>query len=162
MTNKSEMAIEETKKKIHFRPWVNEKGRPVDTDPPPTVNISRKYGTITFSKAAVRQTNMDGKFVKLFYEPTKRIIGWQTREKVEQQEMKTWKLCKPTASGTWVLGVKKLLDEFNGGMKAESYPGLEVQKYREMGPLDQYSNQTFFFIEVKEPELSAKETAHED
>ncbi len=148
------MAIEETKKKIHFRPWVNEKGRPVDVTPPPTVNVSKKYGTITFSKGAVRETNMTGKFVKLFYEPTKKIIGWQTREKIEQHEMKTWKLCTPTKSGTWVLGIKKLLDEFNDSLTSETYVGLKVQKYREMGPLDQYSNQTFYFIEVKEPELS--------
>lgn len=144
------MAIEETKKKIHFRPWTNQKGRPVDNDPPPTVNVSKKYGTLTFSKGCVRDTNMGGKFVKLFYEPTKKIIGWQTRDKVEQQEMKTWKLCTPSKSGTWTLGIKKLLDEFNGSLKSESYAGLEVQKYREIGQLEEYSNQVFYFVEIKE------------
>lgn len=147
------MAIEETKRKIHFRPFVQTKGRPVDTEPPPTVNVSKKFGTITFSKGAVKQTNMADKFVKLFYEPTKKVIGWQVGEKgMGLEEVKSWKLCTPNPkTGTWSLGAKKLLSEFSGLTK-DSYLNLPVQKYREMGALDQYSGQTFYFVEVKEPD----------
>ena len=147
------MAIKETTRKIHFRPYISGKGRPTDVDPAPTANVSRKHGTITISKGAVLQMNMGGKFVKIFYEPTKKIIGWQIREGgMELEEAKSWKLCTPNPkTGVVVLSIRKLLAEFKG-LSEDSYPGLPVQRYREMGQLDQYSGQVFYYVEVKKDE----------
>lgn len=142
------------KRRYTIRPYVTVKGKPRDTRTAPTVTVSKKYGTIVFSKGCIDQLGMAGKFVKLFYEPTKRVIGWQVRDRIDQNEMKLWKLCKPAKAGTWVMGVKRMLDEFNGALRQQSYPGLEVQRYREMGPLDEYSGQTFFFVEVKAVETN--------
>lgn len=150
------MAIEETRKKIHFSPYTTVKGRKEDNSTAPTAAVSVKYGTITFSKGLVRETSMEGKFVRLYYEPTKKIVGWQLREKIAQEEMKVWKLCKPGQSGTWSLGIGKMLNEFNGRLKSESYLSLPVQKYREMDKLDSHANEIFYFVELVEPDKNSK------
>lgn len=142
--------IEETKKKIHFRAFKQTKGRSKDTNPAPTVIVSKKFGTITFSKGCIREAGMEGKFVRIYYEPTRKIIGWQVREKVEQEEMKIWKLCRPNKVGIWTMGIKKLLLEFNGSLTQDSYTGLPVQKYRDMTPFGEYKDQVFYFVDLGE------------
>lgn len=146
------MAIKETIRKIHFRSYSAVKGKPVDNDPAPTVIVSRKYNTLTFSKGCITATQMSGKFVKLFYEPTKKIIGWQAREGTfNQEELKQWRLCKPAKNGIWVMGVKGILDQF-AGLNKDSYHGLEVKRYREMGKLEAFSGETFHYVEVRDKE----------
>lgn len=131
-------------------PYQTTKGRAEDTSAPPTVVVNKKFGRLVFSRAAIREIGMVGKFVKLYYEPTRKIIGWRIRDKVEQTEMKAWKLCKPNkTTGTWTMGIKKMLDEFNGSLTRESYPALPVQKYREMDKLHEHTGEIFYFVEVK-------------
>lgn len=142
------MAIEETKKKIHFVPYTTVKGRTKDVSPPPTASVSVKYGTIQFSAGLIREAAMEGKFVRLYYEPTKKVIGWQVREKIDQTEMKVWKLCRPSKNGTWILGVGKLLGELKGKLHKDSYLSMPVKKYREMERLDEHANEIFYFVEL--------------
>jgi len=150
------MAIEETKKKIHFTPYAAVKGRSKDTSPAPTASVSKKYGTIQFSKGLITETGMDGKFVRLYYEPTKKIIGWRLREKIDQTEMKVWKLCRPSKNGTWVLGIGKMLGEFSGRLKQDAYLSMPVQKYREVEKFDPHTGEVFYFVELMEPVEDAK------
>lgn len=142
------MAIAETKKKIHFQPYVATKGRIKDTDPAPTATVSRKYNRITFTRALIQETGMAGKFVRLYSEPGKKIVGWQLREEVEQGEMKSWKLCRVTPSGNWGMNIKKMLDGFLG-LTREKYV-LPVQKYREMDALDPHHGEVFYFVALAE------------
>jgi hypothetical protein len=141
------MAIEETKKKIHFLPYVATKGRVKDTAPAPAASVSRKYNRITFSRALIQETGMAGKFVRLYFEPNKKVIGWQLRETVAQNEMKSWKLCRVTPSGNWGLNIKKMLSMFVG-LNQEKYSELPVQKYRETSALDEHHGEVFYFVQL--------------
>lgn len=142
--------IEETKRKIHFIPFKAEKGRKPDVSKPPVVSVSTKYNRLTFGKKTIKTLGMGGKFIKLYYEPTKKIIGWRITDKLEQAEMKSWKLCQPKESvGVWYMAISGILDEMR--LKPDfTYSDLPIQKYREMENLDPNSGQIFYFVEVKE------------
>lgn len=144
----NKMAIKETTKKIHFMPYVAKKGREKDTDPAPTVTVNRKYNYILFSKSAIKEMGLDGKFLHFYFEPIKKIIGWQVRETIQQSDMKAWRLVKAPKAGNWKTTIKKMLDEFNGRLTKVSYEALPVQRYREINPLSEYKNQVFYFIEL--------------
>lgn len=148
------MAIPETRKKIAFTPWTTTKGAPkASHETVPTASVYKKFGTLQFSKTLISETGMAGKFIRLYFEPTRKIIGWQLRTKVEQEEMKVWKLVRPTKSGTWSLGIRKMLNEIR--LSKDSYPKLPVQKYREMSLLEHHHNEVFYFIELVEEAESA-------
>lgn len=157
------MAIKETSKKIHFIPYNPTKGKDVDMTPAPVVTVSRKYMNISFTKGAVLEMGMSGKFIKLYYEPIKKVIGWQLRDHVEQREMKMWKLVKPTASfGNWKCNIKKMLDQFGGRLTKETYKNVPIQKYREASSLSEYNGQTFYFVElIDNPEELKKGVGNE-
>lgn len=154
--------IEETKRKIHFIPYTGGRGKEKDTSPAPTITLSRKYNSLSFSRAAILEMGMDNKFVRFYFEPIKKIIGWQIKPGVTQQDMKQWKIVKQKPNGGWQTNVKKLLDQFEGRLTKEVYKGLTVQKYREIGALSEYKNETFFFVElVDNPEELKKGLGNE-
>lgn len=145
--------IRETKAKIHFTPYIIKKGRAEKdvTEKSPVASVSVKYGRLNFTSHAIKEIGMAGKWVKLYYEPHRKIIGWRVKDKVENGELKTWKLCQPDKNnGTWGMSITKMLTEFKG-LTQESYLNLEIQKYKDIGGghLNQYAGETFFFIEVK-------------
>jgi len=143
--------IKETRQRIHFTPYRQVRGKKIDKNPAPTVAVSMKWGRITFGKTVIRETGMSGKFVRMYYEPHKKIIGWQIREQVEQHEMKTWKLCTPNKdTGIWYVAITKMLSEMKGLKTKHTYRDLEVQKYRDMDKLSEHANEVFYFVEVKE------------
>lgn len=147
------MAIKETTKKIHFIPYTAGRGREKDESPAPTITVNRKYQTISFTAEAVREMSMDGKFIRFFFEPIKKVIGWQLRDMVQQNEMKTWKLVKAKKGGSYQTFIGKMLKQFDNRLKKESYKNVAIQKYREINSLSEYKNQVFFFIElVDDPE----------
>jgi hypothetical protein len=143
------MAIKETRIKLHFEPYKASKGRIADTEPAPTVAVSRKYNYIAFSRSCVIETEMEGRFVKLYLVPSKKVIGWQTREKLDHSEMKDWKLCKVNKQGQFRLNIKKLLDAMEGTPLKETYKRLPVQKYREVSMLSEHKDEVFYFVELK-------------
>lgn len=144
--------IEETKKKIHFMPYSVKKGRVKDTNKPPTASVAMKYSRLTWGKKAIRDMGMGGKFVRLYFEPNRKIIGWRITDKLSEAELKSkvWRLCNPAPStGVWHWSIKGMLDQMK--LKEDhTYKDLEIKRYREMGIADQYSGEVFYFIEVKE------------
>lgn len=147
------MAIKETSKKIHFIPFTGGRGREVDDSPAPTITINRKNFTVLFSTGAVREMGLDGKFIRFYFEPIKKVIGWQVRDIVKQNEMKVWKLVKASKVGGWQCSIGKLLKQFDGRLKKELYKGVPIQKYREANSLSEYNGQVFYFVElVDDPE----------
>lgn len=140
--------IKETTKKIHFTPYTIAKGRSVDTDPAPVATVNKKFGYLSFGGKAITEMDMDGKFIKFYFEPVKRIIGWQLRTEVKHEDMKSWKLIKQLPNKTWKVSVRKLLEQFNGRLTRESYSNTPVQKYREINPLSEYKNEVFYFVEL--------------
>lgn len=144
--------IKETTKKIHFIPYTATKGRDADVNPAPVVALNRNSGLLWFGEAALREMGMRDKFVRFFYEPTKKVIGWQIKEVVHQADMKTWRLVKPyvnkkSGASYWTASLKKLVVQIPSLTK-KSYTGLPVQKYREINPLSEHRNQVFFFVEL--------------
>lgn len=145
--------ITETTKKILWVPYVVTKGRTVDTNPAPVATINRKFGYLSFGGKAIEEMGMNGKFIKFYFEPTKKVIGWQLRTEIKQEEMKNWKLVKQLPNKTWKVTITKLLAQFNGRLTKGSYTHLPVQKYREINPLSEYRNEVFYFVElVEDPE----------
>lgn len=147
--------IQEVRKSIHFIPYVAKGGRTKDDNPAPTVTLDKKRGRITFGFKALEQLGMINKFVAFYYEPTRKIIGWKVKDKLEEGQKvgkySKWKLVKPFGKGKgfWVGGVKGIIKELNGGLKQDVYKNVEVKKYIETASvLDK--GQIFFFIELKD------------
>lgn len=141
--------IKETTKKIYFISFDGKKGRGAKdpTELAPTVGVSTKHKKIVFGKVALREMGMAHKWVRFYIDPSKNIIGWRIRDKVEQSEMKVWKLCKPHAStGVWSMSIVKLLNEF-GTLKQEKY-SPEIQKYRDVGAMG--TGDVYYFIQLKD------------
>lgn len=146
------MSIQETQRKIHFVPFDGRRGRPKDDSPSPTLSINRKYGMVTFSKAIINELGLEGKFVHLYYEPTRKIIGFQVKTSVNQSLMKQWKMVKknPT-TGVWKATITKILGEFRG-LTRESYLDLPVKKYVEKDDLLN-RGEVFYYVQlVEDPE----------
>lgn len=148
--------IKETTKKLHLIPYTRAKGKAVDTSDAPTINLNRKSGVMWFGQSALNEMGMTDKFVRFYFEPVKKIIGWQIQEQVNQSEMKMWKLCTPYKSKSgnphWTASLKKMLAQMPS-VKKDKYHAVPIQKYREINPLSEYKNQVFYFVElVDEPE----------
>lgn len=141
--------IKETTKKIHFVPYSATRGREADTSPTPTVTVNRKYGYLTMGRKAVHEMAAEGMFIKFYFEPIKKIIGWQLRKQISQNEMKSWNLVKGNPkSGAYKASIVKLLAQFNGRLTQEAYQDLPIQKYREINPLSEYKDEVFYFVEL--------------
>lgn len=141
--------IKETTKKINFYSATLATGKKQE-EKAPTVNVSVKFGRITFPTKLMDEIGMEGKFVKMYYEPQRRIIGWRLRDTVSQPEMKEWRLCtKHKATKNFGMPITALLKEFKGGFKKSSYI-VPVQKYREMSKTSEHHGQIFYFAEVKD------------
>lgn len=143
--------IKEITRKINFHPYTVSKGKKIDTNPAPTVSLNTKYGKLVFSSTLIREIGMAGKFIRLYYEPHRKIVGWQMRDKVELHDMKVWKLCKPAPSTKmWSMTITKMLSEMRGLKENHSYLNLPVQKYREMSLTDENKYNLFYFVEIKD------------
>lgn len=130
------------------------KGRDADTNPAPTATVNTKFGYITFGSKAIQEMGANGMFIKFYFEPIKKIIGWQLRKQVEQNEMKVWKLVTPHAKArNYKASISKMIKQFDGRLTKESYADLPIQKYREINALSEYKNEVFYFVElIDQPE----------
>lgn len=156
------MAIKETTKKIHFIPYISGRGKEKDLSPAPTVTVNRKFQTISFTAVAVREMGMDKKFIRFYFEPIKKVIGWQLRDIVQQNEMKTWKLVKVKPTGSFQTFIGKMLKEFDNKLTMEVYKNVPIQKYREINSLSEYKNQTFYFVELVDDPAELKKGVGND
>lgn len=150
--------IKETTNKINFLAYNPKKGRIKDTSRPPTVTLFVDKGKIQFNRYAVEQMHMQGKFVRFFYEPVKKVIGWKVTDQVNQNEMKQWKVCKTHNNGVWQVSVKRMLELFQTGRKglAPTYRDMVVKKYRNT-ELMALPNDTYFYVEMREEYAERKE-----
>lgn len=145
------MAIKETTRKIHLLSYTPKKGKAKDISEPPRISLFVDKNKMQFSRYAIDQMHMRKKFVRFFYEPTRKIIAWQVAEKMEHAEMKEWRVCNTHPSGIWQVSVKGLLEQFQLGKATlkNAYRDLEVKKYREIGLMSK-PNDTYFFVQLKE------------
>ncbi len=152
--------IEETTKKINFLAYNPDMPVKKEAKDAPTVTVSVKYNKIVFGASVLRETGMEGKFIRLYFEASRKIIGWQLRDSVSQGEMKVWKLVKSYGTNkVWTASITKILSQMRG-LKKETYTKVPVQKYREMSPISQHKGEIFYFVELKDEaklELNGKE-----
>ncbi len=150
--------IKETTKKIHFIAYESKRGRSKDVNDAPTMTLFVDKGMLQFSRYAIESMQMNNRFVRFFYDPTKKIIGWKVEDTVDQSEMKLWRMCKTHKNGMWQVSIKRMLDMFQLGRKglAKVYRDMPVMKYRDIG-LMTAPNDTYFYVEVKEEYAEKKE-----
>lgn len=147
--------IQEVRKSIHFSPYIPSVGRKKDEEPAPTVSVDGVKGRISFGAKTLKKLGMIDKFVCFYYEPTRKIIGWRVRDKLDVGQLygknEKWKLVKTFGKGTgfWITGVKGIVEEFKGFKRDGNYKKLEVLKYIETASiLDK--NEVTYFVEVAE------------
>ncbi len=141
--------IKETKTVIEFIPFNNKSAQENIRNDFPTISVSIKFGKISIGKHSIEKLNIKDKWIKLYFQPTQKIIGWKVQDIVKQEEMKDWTLVKVNTVGMFGVGIKKLLRGFQGLTK-ESYPNLEVCKYvdrRTTGYLEE--NSTYYYVKIK-------------
>ncbi len=145
--------IKETTRKINFLAYNPKKGRQKDERQAPTVNVFADAGRIQFGRYALEQMAMEGKFVRFYYEPIKKIIGWKVcNEVINQKEMKLWKVCNSHSNGVWQVSIKKMLEQFQGKEHlAVKYKNVQVKKYRETGIMS-LPNDTYYYVVLQEEE----------
>lgn len=143
--------IKETTNKINFIAYRPTRGRAKNVNDAPTITLFVSKGKIQFNRYALEQMQMQGKFVRFFYEPVKKVIGWKVESQVSQNDMKLWRVCRTHENGVWLVSVQKMLDLFQLGRKglAPTYRNMEVKKYRNVEMLSA-PNDTYFYVELKE------------
>lgn len=141
------MAIPETRKKMHFVPFDIKRGRSKDNSPTPTITISK--GLLRFNKSLMVELALEGKFVKFFFDPLKKVIGFKMVDLLDQRDMKNWKLVRGTKmGGVWSVSIKRMLEANFGESTAKKvYPMLPVQKYIESSDIMERGQQ-YYFVEI--------------
>ena len=142
--------IEETRKKIHFVPFDINKGRDTDTSDAPRVKLT--MGSLRFTKSLLTELNLDGKFVRFFFDPIKKVVGFQVKEQVELRALKgegKWKMVRQNKSNhSWTVTIKKMLRANFGEKIAEkNYPMAPIKKYVEMTDVLS-KGQVYYFFEI--------------
>ncbi len=124
------MAIQETKRKIHFNFFDLTRGKMKDTSPAPTVSLDK--GKLRFNRSVIDELVLDGKFVAFYYDPIRSIVGFRVREQIDQREMKTWKLVRQNKTNKcWTVQIGKLLAAIDSKELDKTYRNLPVKKYVE-------------------------------
>jgi len=136
--------IRETKTKINFTSYEPTKGRFKDTSKPPYVIVNKKFGVMLFGKKCLDELQITNQFIKFYYEPTKKIIGWRTTTKLELGQLggKVWRLVKPNKAGAMSFSVSGILEQFMS-LKEDSYK-CEVMKYKEQSDVLSRGEETYF------------------
>lgn len=142
--------IKTTTRTIYFVPYVPVKGKPKDTEAPPTATVSKKYGHIQFGKRAIRSLQMEGRFIKFFYDSAKNTIGWQIRsEAMSLGEAKVWKLVKLNKAGNASFSIVGIINSFRGLTK-DNYKKLEIKKYVVTNQSILEKGQQYFYVKVQD------------
>lgn len=140
--------IPERKRKLYLVAADSTSSRHRETKSP-TAIVSRKYGTITFGRAALTAMSANGSFIKFYYDSSHNVIAWRFTSRLDGADLKdkTWKMIKQGPSGTATLGIKRILNQFKG-IDKESYPGLTIKKYTENQSL--IEGGTYYFVSLDE------------
>lgn len=144
--------LETTHKIIHLQYIGKGSKKIVNKEDIPTCYVSRKHGTLIFTRKAVTDLGMDGMFVKIMCEPTKKIIAWKIEKSVNLQAAKDWRLVKKKVGGQWVTSITAILKSFNGSLRQDSYSDLLIKKNVTPAAAGLDAGDTFYYIELKDQE----------
>ena len=141
--------IEQTTRKIHFIEYSPRSGRARDTDSPPWVRLTIKDKSISFGIRTIAKLQMDNAFLKFFYEPTKKIVGWSIKKGLSEVELasKKWRLVKPQPSG-WTTTIGGILSNFTNNYSKPSYK-LEIKRYVEQqDPFEK--GREYYYVQIQD------------
>ena len=139
---------QQTHRQIHFTQYIPGRKKK-EKEGPLLASVSVKHGLLILPGTTLKKLGMVDKFIRLYYEPTKKIIGWQiVNDSLNQEQLKTAKLVKIyPATNNYKTTITPMLREFKG-LKKESYTSLEVKKYVETGLLDRGT--TYYYVKLKD------------
>ncbi len=87
-----------------------------------------KTGTIIFNCSDVRMYDLGGKFIKLFADTEKKIIGWSIISgKTDLEEIENSRELKVSVNGNIVIGIRKLLKAMD--IEIKDTKRVPVNKY---------------------------------
>ena len=140
--------IQETHHKIYFTEYTPTQGREKDTDSPPTVRLTIKDSSISFCQRTLIKLQLDGKFIKFFYEPVKKIIGWTIHNTLSDGELATkkYRLVKCSSVGSYNTTIMGILRMFSSNFSKNSYK-LEVKKYVENQDILSKGD-TYYYVQI--------------
>lgn len=141
--------IPQTHRKIDFIEYIPGKtAQDRSSDKPLTLTVSAKFGMVHFNKTLCYELGMIDKFIRLFYEPHKKIIGWRILERsIEHEKMRGIKLVKLNESTkSYKVSIHKMLREFKG--LKDAYPELPVKKYVDQDMLNK--GDTYYYVKLKD------------
>lgn len=141
--------IKETTQKINFSSYEGKKGRSRDESAPVIVSVDAKWFLICFSARAIEEMNMNNKFIKFYHESTKKIIGWQLTDRLDEIALKSKKyrlVNQNKTTGEYKASISGILKQF---MNVEPIRyKCEVKKYRETSDI-LTRGEEFFFVQLK-------------
>jgi hypothetical protein len=86
-------------------------------------------GTLVFTKDVVEIYDLDQKFVRMYGDATKKVIGWSVIQGGNIEEMDDLRQLKKNVNGMITVSIKKLLESI-GWAPEGTTSGLEVKKYK--------------------------------
>jgi len=118
------------------------------------LSINSKNGMLSIGKTVLNSLGWANKFAHLYYDVDNKSIGWRIKSRAELKEIKRgeWRLIKPSTSGSWMVNVKHILNQFQH--LEEKYKKLEIKKYVGKGMID---SEPYYFVRLKKMRDDEKE-----
>lgn len=139
------MSIKQTQRKINFLPYLPGE-RAVKEEKKVVITVDVKNSVLRMGKHACEEMGMPGKFVKLYYDQDKKIIGWSVvNSSIGIEKLKSHKLVKFNAGGQFVVSIMTILGKMMG-LEQTAYR-LEVKKYVETQDMLDRGN-TYFYVKI--------------
>lgn len=113
------------KENFNFIPFKRAKGE-ADARSPGDVTVNTKYGSITFSPSYLRDSGLEGKFIKFYVDVDKKALAWKVLEENSVEGLKDYRHVKKQKSGVCQLFIGSILKlyKFKDIMR---FKGLKVK-----------------------------------
>ena len=106
------------------------------------ISIS-KSAVMTFSKSTIEEYDLNGKYVKLYADVSKKTIAWTIFERGSQSDLSGLRELKAYSSGVLQLSIGKLLKSIDFKLKT-SLKKLPVFEYNDL-----LEKKTYHYVELR-------------
>jgi hypothetical protein len=118
---------ERTPRKIYFAEYNPKFGKTAD-ETTYKIRYAATAKALHFPGKLIKAFDLEGKFIKLYTEQTRRIVGWKVESKLDLDEVKNgWRLVKINASGQYALSIQRIIKQF--GLDELGNISLDLQEY---------------------------------
>lgn len=110
--------------------------------------VSTKYKLITFPGKVLDGFGWRGQFMKFYYEPTKKIIGWKVKKSVSLEELSDWIEVKThSSSNQFRVSLTGMINDIPGLPKDHTFNKMEIERYEDKRLMS--SNDVYYFVTLK-------------